>query len=335
MDLRQSIIALTTGFYSNEDLRTVVSSCHHMAIVYLRKREKRGGLDPGFFGLLIEDLAMDCIAELFERDETGVFVRLCSYYQRSSLREITEADVLGLTRRLVFSAVNQELYERYMEADPSLHKLIRTIKDAVSLCHDVSIEELIDGKWIIFNDRGFSVGLDLIPPAALEAEISPLVCGRLTMRTILESIAGVLRERHEYRGGFPLVEFGRVVRSAFVRCGDAGHGATDDTLTLYASDTQRAIDTAVDNIRRRKRDAYVAPGKTDGEMFALYLKVTSDMLTARYVGNDGVDTTLFEQLREHIPSLSHEEYSQSHRSRVEHLFRLAHNGLLDLLRREW
>ncbi|MDX1439483.1 MAG: hypothetical protein R3284_06225, partial [Rubricoccaceae bacterium] len=49
--------------------RLLIDKCHLLAIAYLRRRSHAGRLDPSLFGVTLEDLALDCVAELFRRDD--------------------------------------------------------------------------------------------------------------------------------------------------------------------------------------------------------------------------------------------------------------------------
>ncbi|MEX0721402.1 MAG: hypothetical protein WD059_12090 [Balneolaceae bacterium] len=74
----------------------------------------------------IDDLALDCIADLFGR-EGDCLTEIESYFPKEQLSELKESEVAIKLRRLVFSKVNEGLFRNYRSFDPSLSKIIRNI----------------------------------------------------------------------------------------------------------------------------------------------------------------------------------------------------------------
>jgi hypothetical protein len=116
--LKPILISLLSDSPSWLCVKDFVRLCHKIALIYLRKKVRSGRLKPTFFGLPLEDLASDAIADLFKRDERGVYVKLLSYFGSPGWENKSEGELEGATRRLVFSQVNQALYRVYRETDP-------------------------------------------------------------------------------------------------------------------------------------------------------------------------------------------------------------------------
>jgi hypothetical protein len=57
---------------------------------------------------------------------------LQKYYASLNYATLDEDQLLGISRRLVFSKVTQDLYRQYHELDPALHRIIRSMKDAAT-----------------------------------------------------------------------------------------------------------------------------------------------------------------------------------------------------------
>lgn len=72
------------------EVRRLVRIAWKIALVYLRQKRSSGQLDTSHFSVGLEDLALDCIGPLFERDEEGRFVELNRYF--SSLRDEVRSD---------------------------------------------------------------------------------------------------------------------------------------------------------------------------------------------------------------------------------------------------
>jgi hypothetical protein len=111
--LKQTISEPLSSKPPYQAVRDFVTLSHHIATLYPQNKKTSGSFNPTQFGSLLNDLAMDCVASFLERNEQGAYVQLCRYFTSAHWSTLTEAELLGQTRRLVFSKVNQELYRLY------------------------------------------------------------------------------------------------------------------------------------------------------------------------------------------------------------------------------
>ena len=129
-DLRSRIKAVVDGSQSPEQLNVVIRACLALASELLQRKCGSHRLSETL-GLHGDDLAYDCIADLFQRDERGRLLQLQAYFLGVDLDQLSDAEVLIFLRKLVYSRVNQSLFRMYQEADPAFHKILRNIKLAV------------------------------------------------------------------------------------------------------------------------------------------------------------------------------------------------------------
>ena len=98
-------------------VNSLVERCFKMALAYLHHRLRKGSLTDHQFGISNEDLALDCIAELYQRDEQGAFIVITQYFENLDWRTQSEDALAVALRRLVFSKVNEGLFRSYREED--------------------------------------------------------------------------------------------------------------------------------------------------------------------------------------------------------------------------
>jgi len=86
----------------------------------------------------LDDLALDCIAGLFMRNEHGEFIQLKKYFCQNNdgLATMDDAEILVLLRRLVIKKTKQELSRIFKERDPEGAKIVRNIKVAIKSASD-------------------------------------------------------------------------------------------------------------------------------------------------------------------------------------------------------
>jgi len=116
-NLRENITAVMSGLHTRAQLNGFVSACHALALAFLRSKRSVGLLADAE-GLKLPDLAYDCIADLFQKSESGDFVRIRAYFGGLDIDRVTDEELLTYLRRLVFSLVNQGVFRLYHEVDP-------------------------------------------------------------------------------------------------------------------------------------------------------------------------------------------------------------------------
>lgn len=335
MDLHHTISIMLTGVPTPATVRQLVEAFHRIAVVYLRRKARTGSLNPGLFGLPIEDLALDCIADLFCRDDNGRFVRLHEYFREIDVTSSAETDLLAMCRRLVFSRVNQDLYRQYREFDRPLHNIIRALKSASATTPGVSMDCEHDDWWLIFGpDNGDGPSHLLIPPEILEIHLTSFVANGPKLRQVLVSTSEMLREQSLYRRAFPLLGFGRILRSAHANLGESPDTLTEQQHTLSEDDIRKHILISTAEIRSAMYPTYVDKGKVGERHFDMYFKAISCILEADYLNDDGVNLSYYDHLVSHLGGISREEYQHEHRAYLEYLARLSRLSFLQNIRGE-
>ncbi len=324
-ELRQAIASLISDRPTRTHTGRFVDLCYRIALAYLRQKQRSGRLNPDLLGLPPEDLAMDGIADLFERDDAGRFPRLAAYFEHIGHEEVDDQTLFEATRRLVFSKVNDTLFHAYGEADASLANLLRSLKRAIKERPDLVLERRSGVLWVQVK-ASEPRAHPLAPPEFLEAHLTPAIRQRMTTGDVLHAAVGVLAAQAHYVQRYPLTLLARVIRSATVRVNEAADTPSDEPASLYREDVARLIERSVAATQSAMRVSYVGKGKVDEATYALYFRAIQDRL------NDS-DLTNYEALRAYLPELSREAYEQR-RAVFEYLSKSARNRLMHHLRKE-
>ncbi len=149
MELKPLISSIISKNPSPGSINEFIFLCRKIALVHLRRKIASGRLSLDFFRATLDDLALDTVADLFNRDETGKFVQLEAYFEGLSIEESSGEDLLTYTRRLVCSRVNQNLFRLYHENDPSLGKILRNVKLAVGALQNFTVVERFNEQCIV------------------------------------------------------------------------------------------------------------------------------------------------------------------------------------------
>lgn len=336
MHYKNQIAVLLSDAPSREVIESIILESHRLAQALLRKRVRHGQLSTSFFDLSIEDLALDCIADLFERDARGRFPQLRSYFTSVSWQKLDEAGLHIALRRLIFSQVNDGLFRRYRQADPNLSKIIRNLKIAARSNPDGALISRNGQTWLIADPDGRLNGRPLAPPELVDIHLTSFIEGTVEMPTILAGMIACFREWPHYANGYPLVQLAKAVRSSLIRLQAVEqHRETATDRALLSDEVQRAIAWAVEKVKADLHATYVANKKVDAATFDHYFRAVQDVIQHEYVAETGSATSYHEALQRYLPDLSMAAYRREHRNKFEYIAKKCRSELVNALSTEW
>ncbi len=157
-NLAKLVLSICGGRYSQTDLIEFVHVVQKISLSYLKYQEVIGKHIRWERNKTIgelEDLALDCVAGLFMRNDDGHFIQFNKYFLQNTLNvaALCDADIMVLLRRLVIKKTKQELSRIFKERDPEGAKIVRNIKVAIKSTADFeSFKEM--GREYIYLRSG-------------------------------------------------------------------------------------------------------------------------------------------------------------------------------------
>ena len=250
-------------------------------MAFLRLQLQRGSLDDYRFGIPTEDLAIDCIADTFQRDEQGRFIMLHHYFEGVDWKNCSEEELTISLRRLIFSKVNEGLFRSYRAEDPNLAKIIRNIKEAIKRNDGFSLKREREMQWIIVGNPSLSGNhLPIVPRDILENYITAVLCDTSNTYTAVYAFKEFLRLHPYYRNAFPMSEYARVLRACF-RNREIPSSSTHET-NLSLIDVENALKKTIVYVRSKLHETYVKKGKVSRTMFETYMKALKKILAYHF-----------------------------------------------------
>ncbi len=335
VQLDKIIPSLLSPNPSQKHVRDFVYLCRDVAFAYLQMKVHRGKLDPNHFGISLEDLALDCVAPLFERNEYRRFIELASYFGNSNFTTMSSEELLGLTRRLVFSKVNEELFRLYKEHDPSLSNIIRNIRNALKFSRTLIPVVRNNETWIqLFHPDSILEGLPILPAEIIEARLLAQLARRNDLRHILDLLAEILSEQDLYQKQYPLVGMAIIIRSLIVRSSWTSAELGDNSADLSTDEISRFIQLSIQKTRTSMKGSYIGKGKLNEKTFDSYFDCIAEILEAEYILNDGMDLSFYDVMHKRAAEMSVSEYRCHHRVYLEYLTKLTRINFLESIKRE-
>jgi hypothetical protein len=314
-------------------VNSLVEVCRALASSFLSGKASAGTL-ASFHGISINDLAYDCIADLFRQDGNGNYLELQSYFDGLHVESLDDAEVLPHLRRLVFSKVNQGLYRLYSETDPSLSRILRNVKLAIGALKNFTEAERFGETYIA---PSLADTLEHLPPFDrddLECRFIAMTTGTELVPQLLARLSLLLRDQEEHCRVVPLISVGLMIRKVYEQKKAASVEPDATETAMGMKDVITIVQDACNEVKQKIRAKYVDCGKVSESVFCCYFKAIEGEILNRVRGKGGNEHTLFTALKESLPGLGKEEYQNQHRSRVEYLLKLVGERVALRLRHE-
>ena len=132
--LGKCILHICSSIPSEGEMKEFIHLCMRISYSYLTYKISRGYavLDRGNGSVMdLEDIAVDAVADLFERNEHGEYVQLKRYFIPRFNKERDEDELLLLVRKLVTSSCEQHLSALFRQRDPVTANILRRIRECV------------------------------------------------------------------------------------------------------------------------------------------------------------------------------------------------------------
>ena len=279
------------------------------------------------FGISNEDLALDCIADLFQRDGDDRFSIIEQYFAQINWQDLDETDLKIALRRLVFSKVNESLFRSYREEDPNLAKIFRNIKEAVKREKGVSLVKSREASWLVAGDLNTPINtLPLAPQEILEAHLLTVLCTTSNTYKAVASFESFVQEHPYYCNGYPMSGFARALRTAF-----AARTVMEDEVekpVFEPTEVESAIQRASTHVRTTLHETYVLGGKISQKLFDTYVNAVKKVLKSTFTLSEEPIDSQYDALATLIPGLSKDAYMADHRNILQYLFKLSRSRMI-------
>lgn len=300
-------------------------------MAFLRIQLQRGSLNDYRFGIATEDLAIDCIADTFQRDDQGRFTTLENYFGSFDWQRSSEEELTISLRRLIFSKVNEGLFRSYRAEDPNLAKIIRNIKEAVKRNNSFSLHREREVQWIIVGESDTSDHyLPLVPATILENYITSVLCETSNTYTAVYAFQDFLKSHPYYRNAFPLSEYARILRACFQNREVPNPSTHEINLSLI--DLDSALKKTIAYVRSKLHVTYVQKGKISIQMFETYITALRKILAYHFGAPSEAVGSQYDALATVIPGLSKDRFQSEHRNIMQYLFKISRTRMIGYLK---
>lgn len=200
--------------YNKKDIHLLVNHCFRIALAYL---EMKLCSHASYFlrEEKPEDLAMDFIADLFQRDENGMLIEICAGFRDVCMEECSESDITIRLRRIVFSKVDDNIFRFNGEKDPFFMKKIKNIKLTVRDQEYKKNRVCYRAGYLIFSDVEEPSGL-MTPYDFISNELYLRLSENNQIPNLIIKVIDIINFQDDYLKRLSLFGLASIIRESYV-----------------------------------------------------------------------------------------------------------------------
>jgi hypothetical protein len=285
-------------------------------------------------GLTVTDLAYDCIAEAFAKDEKNKFHQLENFVQslNNDLETTPDIEIFLAFKSFLTRITDAQLARLYAQSDPGGAKIHRNIRDCLKQSDLFTLEK--DFRGLVLKPKGDpSEYLAEYPREALEHELLNNLDHEYSTPELLAILHRTLVEQTKYRRSVPLVDVVQLFRKAY-------QGGFEDVTEHQAPHADgltdfeiKSICTQVELVLKEKIVfTYLAHGKVNREEAEAIFGALNDICDD-WCNGEQSQSSLLDYLKKYL-NMNEETYESNYRTKMEYLVKIAREEFAARLMRE-
>ncbi len=215
--LKAHLLRLLEGNISESELSELVQISRLIAESYLRHFRPAAAKLCSAMGLTVTDLAYDCIADVFARDDNDHFPHMENF--ASSLRgdpdALPDSHIFLAFKSFITKVADAGLARLYVQNDPAGAKIHRNLRDCLKHSSLFSVERGFRGIVLTPKTAETLNHLDTFPLEILERQFLVRVGQHRAIPHLLGVLNEVLLEQSTYRRSIPLIDVVQMLKKIF------------------------------------------------------------------------------------------------------------------------
>ena len=332
MVIRKELGLLLSGEYTEQNLNSVVEFFKRYAVSYIRMKRKAG--NSFFQNEDINSVAYNSISELFSRNDDNRFPNLERYFSDKQIGKLRDHELEPEIRRLVFTKVNDYIYRRIGEFDPSLKKIIRNIKLALtSGSFDKDLH--VSGNTIILKSETEEGDLPELPPEFLEIYLCDRVEQSSQIPCILSEVIEIIDRQQLYQKKIGITSLALSIRNTFTALQQHREQEENRTMrTILNGDLEKFIGISKKNVQEKIASKYSQNGKLEPHEVEKYFMAAADIIKDQFVDDKQFENSQFEYLSSYLENVDYESFRDIHRQRLEYFVRLVRKEMINMFKKD-
>lgn len=306
---------------SQTKLNSIIELCFKLATRYLHSNRLRINKILQSEEITVQELAIDCISELFVKDSTNNDFVIRTAFINWKPKIENEQECLYFLNSIVSSRVEQHLFKLLKEQDPFFSKILDSVNYLIKQSGLFKIQFL--GKTYIVKNNDGSVERNFIKAEQFEQLPNNLF---LDKKKLFEYIFDYLKNELFLTEAIPLNDL--INKLKHLNFSDFISAVNIDS-EIYKLETTEIIEAAIRDTQVKLSTSYFDKGKLDIDEKIAFEAALKDMATDLLDG--GINPGLFSYLKPYILDLNENDYKDKYHNILEYLLKVMKNKIADQL----
>lgn len=319
-----SVLAILQSICENKSSRSEVNNlielAHTYAYTYLKYRYKNLNRVLMAEDLTLQELAIDAIAPLFERNEEGEFIRLTKAFIEWEPKIETEDQATFFLNKLVAKSTEKYAAELLRQSDPFFSKILDSLNYVIGKNKYLK-KQIIGTTYIIENENLVKIGA--LPDSKFINEL-PIELFN-DNKNAVSKIFDYIKSNTDKTPAIPLntlvLKIKQVTVTNFI--------FIDSTSNGNESEIDSIVNKALDITLTKMQETYVNKGKLEiAEAKGIKKAIESIVYDMR---DGGINPGLHKYFLEQFSELTFEDYESRYQNIFEYLFKVLKKEIADQL----
>jgi hypothetical protein len=320
-----SVLAILKSICENKSSRAEVNQLIELsqiyAYTYLNYRYKNLSKILMTEDVTLQELAIEAIAPMFERDEAGVFIKITKAFNDWEPKIDSEEKGTFFLNRIVSKSVEKYVSELLRQSDPFFSKILDSVNYLIEK-HDFKKKLIVGTTYIIEDDNFKKIGS--LPDRNFIYELPIELFSH--NNKIIPELFNYLKNKTDKTAAIPLnalvLKLKQIKSSSF--------NLSDSTLNGNEAEIDSIVNNALNTTFTKMQETYVNKGKLEkNEADRIKKAIDSIVYDMR---DGGINPGLHKYFLEKFCELNFDDYQSNYQNIFEYLFKVLKKEIADQLK---
>lgn len=306
---------------SRADVNYLIELSYKTAYTYLKYRYNSLNKILLAEDVTLQEMAIDSIAPLFERDETGSFIKLIKAFKNWSPEIDTEEAVHFFINRIVGRCVEMYISEILRKSDPFFSKVLDSITYLIEKM-GYRKRNIIGTTYIIENDIFIKNGV--LPDSNFINEL-PLDLFKDSVN-IISKVFDFIKNNTDKAAAIPLNALVMKVKTVIM----SEHIFPDSYFNEHGAEVESILNKALNTCFVKMNTSYVEKNKITeieaNKIKQALINISNDLR------DGGTNPGLHKYLLEQFPELDFKDYQEKYQNLFEYLYKVLKKEIAEQLK---
>jgi len=329
MNKNLQILKLFSSLDSQQSVNRLVEICYKIALSQLRFNYKKVQRIILKDEISLEDIAIDSITPLFEKDQSGCFKNILEPFNSWQPPIKTEEEAFFFLSKIIQKRVEQHLSFLLRESDPFFSKLMDSVNYLIKK-HSPSEPDKSSFKKINYFGTVFIVNSEIenisgktIPIEEFEKLPAELFKGK---KNLLQNIFLYLNSEASYVSAIPFNALIHKLKELNIALYNVSESTTEQNDSI---EINSIVAQALNKTIQKLENSYLSKEKLSMDEGEKFRKALMDI--SHDIKDGGVNPGLYKYLLAHFQCLDEETYKQKYHNILEYLLKVLKQNIADEL----